>query len=90
MTKSISDKLLKELYFHRSLNEEGMTRITEIIPDTLNWRIIAADLYGRGLIEFNPEATMGACAKLTDKGVVFCEKTSFLDPHTPVIELEDL
>lgn len=90
MTKSVLDKLLQGLYIQYSQNGDYMTRITDIIPNVSNWRIVAQDLYKRGFIVFNPGASMGACAKITDKGVIFCETTSFIDPSTPVIELEDL
>lgn len=90
MTKSVSDKLLQGLYIHNLQNAGYMARITEIIPNVWNWRGIAQDLYQMGLIVFNPGSSVGACAKLTDNGVKFCETTSFIDPSTPVIELEDL
>lgn len=87
MTESVSDKLLKGLYFQREDDGSiGWGRITELIPDTSTWRIVADHLYDHGLIDFNH----GGIAKLTDKGIWFCENKSFLDPAIPVIELEDL
>lgn len=86
MTESVSDKLLKGLYFQREDDGSiGWDRITEIIPNNRNWRIVADHLYELGLIDFNH----GGVAKLTDKGIGFCETKSFLDPATPVIELEN-
>ncbi len=87
MTESVSDKLLKGLYFQREDDGSiGWGRITEIIPDTPNWRLVSDDLCERGLIV----RRNGGITKLTDKGIWFCETRSFLDPATPVIELENL
>ena len=87
MTRSVSDKLLQELYFCREEDGRiGWGSITEKIPNTSTWRNVADHLYEQGLI-----AKRNGCAThLTSKGVKFCETTSFIDPSTPVIELEDL
>lgn len=90
MSESVSDKLLQGLYIHYSQNGDYMTRITDIIPNVWNWRIVAQELYQMGLIEFNPGEPIGACAKLTYKGVKFCETTSFICSSIPIIELDDL
>lgn len=87
LQNSVSDKLLQGLYFQRDNNgAPGWGRITELIPDTSNWRNVADNLYEQGLIVQHN----GGITHLTDKGIRFCETTSFLEPAIPIIKLENL
>ena len=90
MTKSVSDKLLLGLYQLYCQSPDYYARITTIIPNAKNWRIVASALFVEGLIEFSSSNNNGMSARLTKLGVLFCERTSFVDPLTPVVKLNDI
>ena len=89
--KAILDNLLCGLYYHyQCYSGEGFARITTIIPYRMDWRTIAGTLYEMGLIVFSSNENNGCAAKLTNKGVNFCEHTSFTAPSIPLIHPEHM
>ena len=84
--KETLDKLLRGLYNYYLYHDgEGFARITAIIPDRKDWRIIAGVLYEEGLLVFSSGENNGCAAKLTNKGLNFCKYSSFAQPNTSLL-----